>query len=113
MRSRYSAYALGAVDYILDTTDPEGPQFRQDREAWAEEVRRFSQTTRFEKLEILSAHGANDEANDGPNDTEHGEVEFFAKLSRGGQDVSFTERSLFVRRAGRWLYVSGVTKPLA
>jgi SEC-C motif domain protein len=102
MRSRFSAYAVGAVDYIVATTDPEGPQHQTDREAWAEEIREFSARTRFEKLEIRDVALL---------DPDHGEVLFFAKLTRSGQDVSFCERSSFVRRADRWLYVSGVVPP--
>jgi SEC-C motif-containing protein len=96
MRSRYAAYVVGDVDYILATTDPEGPQFERDRAAWARSIDDFSRATRFEQLEVRSAS---------PIVDERGEVEFFARLSRGGQDVSFVERSLFVRREGRWLYV--------
>lgn len=98
MRSRFAAYAVGDVDYIIATTDPEGPQYRDDREAWAADIRRFSTTTRFEGLELRAV---------GPVADDRGEVTFFAKLSREGQDVSFAERSFFVRRAGRWLYTSG------
>jgi SEC-C motif-containing protein len=96
MRSRYAAYVVGDVDYILATTDPEGPQFEPDRAAWARSIAEFSRATRFEQLEVRSAS---------PIVDERGEVEFFARLSRGGEDVSFVERSLFVRREGRWLYV--------
>lgn len=96
MRSRYAAYAVGDVDYVLATTDPEGPQFEPDRAAWARSIADFSRATRFEQLEIRAVSPITDE---------RGEVEFFARLSRGGEDVSFVERSLFVRRDGRWLYV--------
>lgn len=99
MRSRYAAYALGDVDYIIATTDPEGPQFQADRAAWARSIVDFSRATRFEKLEIRAASPVADE---------RGDVEFLARLSRGGEDVSFVERSLFVRRDGRWLYVGPV-----
>ena len=98
MRSRYSAYAVGDVDYIIATTDPEGPLSRADGRVWAEEIRLFSAHTRFEKLEVREVSQIDDD---------HGEVSFFAKLSRGGEDVSFSERSSFVRRDGRWLYVTG------
>lgn len=98
MRSRYCAYVVGAVDYVITTTDPEGPLARDDHDTWAEEIRQFSARTRFEKLEVREVAQIDDD---------HGEVLFFAKLSRAGEDVSFSERSSFVRRAGRWLYVTG------
>ena len=95
MRSRWSAYAAGEVNYIIETTDPEGPQAKHDRTSWAAEIAAFSAHTRFEKLEIRACSPVVDD---------RGEVTFHAKLSREGQDVSFTECSEFVRREGRWLY---------
>ncbi len=97
MRSRYAAYAVGAIEYVLATTHPDGPQYEDDRVRWAADVQRFCQTTRFEGLEILASHEEGD----------RGEVTFTAHLSRDGKDVSFSERSSFVREDGRWLYFSG------
>jgi SEC-C motif domain protein len=105
MRSRYAAYVVGDVEYIIATTDPEGPQFDADRAAWAQSIAAFSAATRFEQLEIRAI---GPDGPDGPDIQEHGEVEFFARLSRGGEDVSFVERSAFVRRDGRWLYVGPI-----
>lgn len=103
MRSRYAAYALGLVDYVIATTAPGGPGSRADRAVWAKELEEFSRTTSFDGLEIEGT-GAEGDA---------GWVQFRAILStRGapgspGQDASFGERSGFVRREGRWLYASG------
>lgn len=97
MRSRYSAYARGLVDYLLATTDPEGPRFEADRTAWREDVARFCRETRFEGLEVHSASEDGDE----------GEVVFTVRLRQRGRDAGFTERSRFVRREGRWLYADG------
>ena len=97
MRSRYAAYALGLTDYVLETTDPQGPQARPDRRAWAADVDDFARRTRFLGLEVLGS-GAEGDA---------GWVRFRAVLTREGRDASFTERSTFSRRDGRWRYVSG------
>lgn len=97
MRSRYSAYAVGAVEYLIATTDPSGPQWRPDRAVWADEIAQFCRRTRFEKLTIRQASSHED----------HGEVRFFARLSRDGEDVSFGEHSRFSQVDGRWLYHSG------
>ena len=35
-------------------------------------------------------------------------VTFRAGLIQGGQDASYTEKSLFERIAGRWLYMTSV-----
>ncbi|MEZ4450342.1 MAG: YchJ family metal-binding protein [Nannocystaceae bacterium] len=97
MRSRYAAYAVGDLDYVISTTDPEGPAYRRDRAAWTEELRQFAALTTFEALEIREV---------GPVTGDLGEVRFFARLRRGGADVSFEERSLFAHRGGRWYYVA-------
>ena len=101
MRSRYSAYALGLVDHVIATTAAEGPRARADRAAWAGEIAAFGRRTSFDGLEIEGA-GAEGDA---------GWVHFRAILSEGGADVSFEERSGFVRRDGRWLYASGSRVP--
>ena len=97
MRSRYAAYALGDVDYVLATTHPEGPHFEEERGPWAEQVRAFCAATRFVGLEVHAAGG----------DEETGWVSFRATLSQEGRDVSFSERSTFKRSERRWLYHSG------
>ena len=95
MRSRYSAYAVGAVDYIRKTTHPDGPH--HGRYGQRDEVARFCREVSFDGLRVLASHDAGD----------RGEVSFWATLSRDGADVSFGERSLFFRVDGRWLYHSG------
>ena len=96
MRSRYTAYATGDVDYLLAT------QHEQDREgveAWAREAR-------FTGLEILET------LEGGPAD-ERGVVEFTARWESRGETHLHRERSSFERHLGRWLYVGGETpKPV-
>lgn len=94
MRSRYSAYALGLVDYVLTTADPTGPHGGASQRA---SVAAFCRDTRFEALEVLDASESGDV----------GSVSFRARLSRDGVDVSFGERSEFRLVEGRWLYRSG------
>lgn len=101
MRSRYSAYAGGRVDYVIATTDPAGPAAEPDLGAWRASIRAFSQNTEFVALQVLEAHQAGDE----------GQVRFRAELRQGGADASFIESSRFVRRGGRWLYHSGEPEP--
>lgn len=88
MRSRYSAYALGKADYILETTHPKSPYFEKDRKKWKKAILEFCKTTRFLKLEIL---GSGDDW-----------VHFIAHLSRGNLE----ERSLFEKVNSKWLYLS-------
>jgi len=96
MRSRFSAYALGLVDYVLATTHPDGPH--DGRYGQREQVEAFCRNTDFDGLEILDASEV---------EGDRGEVAFHATLRQGGRDASFGERSVFFRVDGRWLYHSG------
>lgn len=93
MRSRYSAYAAGAVDYIIDTTHPDNPQYDTDRERWRNEILAFCRGTRFEGLEILAYRNTDSEAT----------VRFVARLS--GDRMEECSRFLF---DDRWLYHSAI-----
>jgi SEC-C motif-containing protein len=94
MRSRYTAYATGAVGHLMRTTAPSSPHWQPDARAWHEELERYCAHVSFEGLEVRSAG--------------EDEVTFFARLRVGEQDASFGERSRFVRDSeGRWLYLDG------
>lgn len=92
MRSRYSAYALGLADYIIDTTHYKNLAFESNRDAWKREILNFSEKTEFISLEVKEAQGD--------------QVIFTAFLRQDGQDASFTERSLFKKEEGKWQYLS-------
>jgi SEC-C motif-containing protein len=92
MKSRYSAYAVGRCDYILKTTYKPP----QNLEQFKEEIASFSKYTTFEKLSILEFL-----------EDEVSFVTFHAKLSSKTQDISFSEKSRFIRKEGRWFYESG------
>lgn len=85
MRSRYSAYALGKVDYLLET------QVHQDRAG----VERFAREATFTGLEVL--------------DASEDQVEFVAHFQVGAERHQLRERSRFERQEGRWIYLEGVT----
>ena len=97
VRTRYSAYARELVDYIIKTTDPDGEAWQEPLEQWRREIRRFAQKTDFSGVEIVDANQVDERAT----------VIFLARLRRGGQDVSFSEKSRFVYQDGRWLYSAG------
>ena len=86
MRSRYSAYVLGLIDYLLATwhlsTAPgelELPPLK-----WL-------------GLEVLHSEQSGDA----------GVVEFVARCREGGRAQRLHETSRFVREAGRWYYIDG------
>ncbi len=92
MRSRYSAYALGLRDYVLDTwhvsTRPE-------------KMERFDSGVKWLGLTVKRA---------GVKSDDEGFVEFVArsKPPGGGPADRLHELSRFVRVEGRWQYVDAV-----
>lgn len=99
MRSRFAAFAVGAVDYLMETTDPEGPQAEADAARWRSGLLRWCRVATFERLEVLEATLDPDGA--------RGTVTFHATIRAEGADHSFRERSRFRRVDGRWRYVDG------
>ncbi len=95
MRSRYTAYVQGEVDYILATTAA-APRRAIDRA----ELTEYCRTLRGVSLRIVEteAGGALDE---------RGVVTFVATLRAAGRQFIQRERSRFVREQGRWMYLDG------
>ena len=95
MRSRYSAYALGLRDYVLDTWHAS---------TLPEQMERFDSRVKWLGLSVKQAWMANNE---------EGFVQFVArrKPQGGGRAERMDEISRFVRVDGRWLYMSAVTPP--
>jgi SEC-C motif domain protein len=90
MRSRYSAYVRGHLEYLLETWHPRTRPSRLDPHPpdlhWLGlEVRRHVQT-----------------------DVNHATVEFVARSKQGGRATRLHESSSFERLEGRWIYVDGV-----
>ena len=98
MRSRYSAYALGEIDYLIVThPEPETPIHQRRRE-----LRTSNRQIRWIQLEILAVDSG------GPEDCQ-GTVQFSAHYTAAGQRRCLEETSLFQRRDGQlggdWLYI--------
>ena len=93
MRSRYSAYALGLSEYIINTTHPKSPYFEKDRKKWRSAIDQFCRETRFLGLEI---HAHQDDW-----------VSFTAHLEQHGKKILLQEKSHFQKVDGKWLYVYG------
>ena len=98
MRSRYSAYALSEVDYLI-ATNPDAASAPAERRR---ELRASCRQTRWHGLKVLASEACR------PDDLE-GTVRFEAEFSAGGQRHVLKEHSLFRRRdgtsTGDWLYI--------
>ncbi|GIF48126.1 SEC-C motif-containing protein [Asanoa ferruginea] len=88
MRSRFSAFALGEVDYLLRTWHSRTRPETLD----------LDPAQRWIRLEVL------DTAKGGPAD-QTGVVEFRAIYRQAGHTDELHERSRFVREDGAWVYV--------
>lgn len=88
MRSRYTAFVLGRLDYL--------------RTSWHPSTRPAELTlepgVKWLGLQVRSHRVV---------DADHAEVEFVARSRVGGRGQRLHERSRFVRENGRWVYVDG------
>jgi len=87
MRSRYSAYVLGKLDYVLATWHPQTRPTALEPEAPGQ---------RWLGLEVKQ-HRVQDD--------DHAMVEFVARVKLGGRAVRLHERSRFERVDGCWFYL--------
>jgi SEC-C motif-containing protein len=101
MRSRFVAFALGDGDYLWRTLHPDHADRAIPRDVWLATVRRETRDNRYLELTVLAASEDGDRAT----------VAFLARIMRHARDVSFGERSLFLRTAEGWRYLSGETLP--
>ena len=88
MRSRYSAFVLGDVPYLLGTWHSSQGPATLELEAGAKWL-----GLEIKQHRITGADTA--------------EVEFVARFRVGGKAIRQHERSRFVREDGRWFYVDG------
>ena len=93
MRARYSAYATGAIDFIIDSTHSSQRE-NNDRE----EIRRWSQNSQWDGLEIIRTE------NGGPDD-DSGIVEFIARYHDRGISMEHHEIAEFRRENGDCIIV--------
>lgn len=99
LRSRYTAFASGNTDYLVETltSDIRGEFDQIEAESTAAEAK-------WQKLEIRSITGG------GVND-ETGVIEFVADFSLRGEQRIHHEVSQFRREGGRWLCAGGQMNP--
>ena len=86
MRSRYSAYVVGLIDYLLATWHPSTSPGELELSP-----------VKWLGLEVRHAEASGDA----------GVVEFIARCRVNGRGQRLHETSRFVRDAGRWYYIDG------
>ncbi len=89
MRSRYSAYVLGLLDYLLAT---------------------WHASTAPGDLTLSPVKWLGLEVRHASTSGEAGVVEFVARWRDGGRAQRMHETSRFVREDGRWYYIDGVMR---
>ena len=96
MRSRYSAYALGHVDWIIESQSPDGRQF-VDRTA----TEQWSKRATWHRMEVVGVEG-------GAADDTEGFVDFKAYYTIAGEDITHHEVASFRKEDDTWYFVDGI-----
>ena len=95
MRSRFSAFCSGNIDYLMASHHPS--QRRDDDRG---QLAATLNQCQWLELSIIDCQ-------QGSADQQQGEVEFIASYRRDGQLAQLHERSRFVREQGQWFYLHG------
>ncbi len=95
MRSRYSAFALEEVDYIMETHDPT-TRHEVDRE----EIASWSEHSDWTGLSVVGVER-------GSESDSQGKVEFVAHYLSEEKEQSHHELADFVKKDGRWYFTDG------
>jgi SEC-C motif-containing protein len=93
MRARYSAFVMGAIDFIVASTHS-----RTRKEIDLPFIREWSEASTWQGLEILETKVVNENK---------AFVSFEAKFTQNGEDRTHREKSLFEREDGQWRFVTG------
>ncbi|MGE5369104.1 MAG: YchJ family protein [Chloroflexota bacterium] len=92
MRSRYTAFVQGDIDYLENTLAP-GTRDDFDKKA----ITHWAKQSEWLGLELLSTE-------EGREGDDSGYVEFIAHFSHEGERYAHRERSLFRKADGRWFF---------
>jgi SEC-C motif domain protein len=99
MRSRYTAYVIGAIEHVVATHEPSTRHEIDEKGA-----REWSKSADWQGLEVHEVVGGADD--------EEGQVEFTARYAMQGRAVAHRERATFKKIGGTWFYVDGdMVKP--
>lgn len=95
MKSRYSAFVLGKVDYLISTTHP-----TKVKASLRKNILHTICTTAWTSLTILNTIA-------GSSADKTGKVYFQASYTEHGQEHIMTEHSRFRKLSGVWYYYDG------
>ncbi|TRX61673.1 YchJ family protein [Carboxylicivirga sp. M1479] len=95
MRSRYTAYTLGDIDYLMRTHHVSTRPIKEKNE-----IKKWTDSVQWMGLSILSKK-------DGNENDKQGIVEFKAVFIEKGMPNHIHEKSRFVKEKGLWYYKSG------
>lgn len=93
MRARYSAFATGAIDFIVSSNHS-----RTRSEIDIQYIREWSQTSNWRGLQIFDTKLIDDNK---------AYVSFEALFTQSGKDLSHKEKAEFERENGKWRFVTG------
>ena len=100
MRSRYSAFALGKLDYLWRTLHSAHDDREMDEATWRETIERSVEGRTYTGLKILETRA--------PGDDGIARVLFVAKMRDSSGTHEFCELSYFLQEADEWRYLTGV-----
>ena len=95
MRARYSAYAMGNIEYLYKTS---GPRVRKEFDA--ENSKKWAESARWNGLDIVAT-------TDGGEGDETGRVEFVAHYTVKENDFDHHEIADFAKLDGEWRFMDG------
>lgn len=96
MRARYSAYVVGEIEYIIESTYPD-----KRSECDEKSIREWSENSEWHGFEVLSTEG-------GQVGDSEGKVEFTARFTEDRINKTLHETGTFKKSDGVWYYVDGV-----
>jgi len=97
MRSRYAAFAMQEIDYIVDTAHPDA-----QKDLKRDEIETWSKNSTWNGFEIIDVQG-------GGEDDDQGLVEFIAWYDDPeGEETEHHEKSVFTREDGVWKFLDGM-----
>ncbi|MDA3926431.1 MAG: YchJ family protein [Kiritimatiellae bacterium] len=95
MRSRYTAYAMGTVEFLFKTSSP-----KVKKEFDADSSRKWAESAKWTGIEVIKEI-------EGTAKDSKGTVEFIAHYTVNETDFNHHERADFAKIDGEWMFMDG------